>query len=69
MSLFTDILIHPDKSAALENVRFLASTSDVMRRIPLNNPSSKEVEYVQQMIGFVTELSRLGHCAIEKAQA
>lgn len=69
ISLFTNILVHPEEEDTLVDAHLLATTPDIMRNIPLRAPTTCEIEFIRQMIEFVTELAHLGEYAVSKARS
>ena len=68
MSLFVNILIHPFGSSAQSDMETLSSAVGITRSIPTASLSIQEMEHIEEMGDFMTELARLGGCAIWKAK-
>ncbi|WAO96976.1 Zn(2)-C6 fungal-type domain-containing protein [Fusarium falciforme] len=68
MSLFMNILIHPLDPQVQIDLEILASTISIFQNVPVQALTSDETEYIKEMNNFVTELVRLGNCALWKAR-
>lgn len=68
MSLFMNILIHPADPRVQVDLGILASTISIFQNAPAQILTHDEIEYIQEMNNFVTELVRLGNCAIWQAR-
>ncbi|KAI0425414.1 hypothetical protein F5Y09DRAFT_101705 [Xylaria sp. FL1042] len=67
ISLFIDILAHPQSAQSRAALNYLSSAIDIIQS--LFNPTSTqgELERIQETNRFIMELIDLGNCAIEKA--
>ena len=68
MPLFLNILIHPLGETADNDLKILGSIDTIARKVPTERLSKREIEHVQEIVEFVTELVRLGHNAAWKAK-
>lgn len=66
--IFFNILRDPLKDQALHDVELLRSTSDLIRRMPMKKVTAYEETYLCKVDSVITELGRLGRCAIDKAR-
>ncbi|KAI1826114.1 hypothetical protein F4861DRAFT_546731 [Xylaria intraflava] len=68
LSLFIDILAHPHGAQSHTAVDDLLSAINIIRGLPGPTPTQSELGQTQETAGFITELVRLGRCAIAKAE-
>ncbi|KAM5372492.1 hypothetical protein ACJZ2D_007530 [Fusarium nematophilum] len=68
MSLFMNILIHPVDTQAKNDLEILASAVSIFQNVAVRTLTNDEIEHIQELNNFVTELVRLGNCAIWKAR-
>ncbi|KAI0977602.1 hypothetical protein F4678DRAFT_468706 [Xylaria arbuscula] len=68
ISLFIDILAHPQGAESHITISYLSSAIDITQS--LSNPTSRQdqLEKVQETNRFIMELIDLGKCAVEKAE-
>lgn len=69
MILFFNILRYPLADQATSDVELLKSSTHLIKSMPMKNATSYDVKYLQRIEDFISELSRLGECAIEKARS
>ena len=69
MILFFNILRYPLADQATSDVELLRSSTHLIKSMPIKNATSYDVKYLQRIEDFISELSRLGECAIEKARS
>lgn len=68
LAIFCNILQNPLHHQATKDLGLLRTATEIMERIFLRQPSSvNEIVHLKLIAGFVTELNRLGQCAIDKA--
>ncbi|KAI1299450.1 hypothetical protein F5Y03DRAFT_408793 [Xylaria venustula] len=68
ISLFIDILAHPQGAQSHITISYLSSAVDIIQS--LTNPTSRQdqLEKIQETNRFIIELIELGKCAVEKAE-
>lgn len=68
LAIFCNILQNPLHPQAAKDLGLLRTTTGIMERIFLRQlPSLNEIVHIKLIADFVTELNRLGQCAIDKA--
>ncbi|KAK2685239.1 hypothetical protein QWA68_015961 [Fusarium oxysporum] len=65
--LFLQILAEPLASQAKADIELLSSAAELIRGMPIQKPTQHEIDHIQLVNDFITELIRLGKCAISKA--
>ncbi|KAK7217228.1 hypothetical protein V2G26_005231 [Clonostachys chloroleuca] len=68
MSLFIDVLIHPNSDHAQSDVAALTTAMNMIQTIPADKISPNEAEHVQEIADFILDTVRLGGKAIWKAK-
>ncbi|CAH0028094.1 unnamed protein product [Clonostachys rhizophaga] len=68
MSLFIDVLIHPNSDHAQGDMAALAAAMNMIQTIPADKISPTEAEHVQEIADFIMDTVRLGGRAIWKAK-
>ncbi|KAJ4168214.1 hypothetical protein NW765_016900 [Fusarium oxysporum] len=69
ITLFLNILINPLDGQAQKDLELLASAADIFRLMPARHYTPQRLDQVQILDSFVTELARLGRCAVYKKEA
>ncbi|QKD62281.2 uncharacterized protein FOBCDRAFT_245601 [Fusarium oxysporum Fo47] len=69
ITLFLNILINPLDGQAQKDLELLASAADIFRLMPARHYTPQRHDQVQILESFVTELARLGRCAVYKKEA
>lgn len=67
MSLFTNILTHPN-TRAQSDLEILVAATGIIQSIPLNMLSNEQTEHIKDLNDFIMELVRLGNCAVWMAK-
>ncbi|KAK9242427.1 hypothetical protein V1506DRAFT_495526 [Lipomyces tetrasporus] len=67
LTIFCNILLNPLDPRADEDLDLLNKVPDLIKGMPIRQLSLNEVMHINHLEDFVTELSRLGKCAIVKA--
>lgn len=68
LAIFCNILQNPLHPQAAKDLGLIRTATGMMERIFLRQPSSvNEIVHINLIADFVTELNRLGQCAIDKA--
>lgn len=68
MSLFLNILIHPIDPRGQVDLGILASAISMFQNTPPQSLTTDDIEHLQEMSNFMTELVRLGNLAIWNAR-
>ncbi|KAL7791849.1 hypothetical protein V8C37DRAFT_416595 [Trichoderma ceciliae] len=68
LSIFFNILRNPQHEYAAHDVELLASSTKVIRSMPIHRVTTRELEYLRKMDAFIEELGRLSRAGIAKAQ-
>ena len=68
MVLFLNIIIHPLDARAQPDCELLDTAAKVISDMPLGARTISEPDYLIRLAEFITELSRLGSCAVWKAK-
>ncbi|CAG9939882.1 unnamed protein product [Clonostachys rosea f. rosea IK726] len=68
MSLFIDVLIHPNSDHAQSDMAALTTAINMIQTIPADKISPTEAEHVQEIADFIMDTVRLGGRAIWKAK-
>ncbi|CAG9978768.1 unnamed protein product [Clonostachys byssicola] len=68
MSLFIDVLIHPNSDHAQSDMAALTTAMNMIQTIPADKISPTEAEHVQEIADFIMDCVRLGGRAIWKAK-
>ncbi|KAK3988921.1 putative transcription factor [Cladorrhinum sp. PSN332] len=68
VTIFCSILLDPLGENALEDLKLLDAAPDLIRAIKIRQLTRNETVHLRLVGEFVTELSRLCHCAIAQAQ-
>jgi hypothetical protein len=66
LSLFSDILGHPRSPQSMIGIQHLETTINIFRDKFRSRPSVGDLEQMYDTIDMVSELTRLGKCAIAK---
>jgi hypothetical protein len=66
LSLFSDILGHPRSPQSMTGIQHLNTTINILRDKLRSRPSVGDLEQMYDTIDMVSELTRLGKCAIAK---
>ncbi|KAH6603540.1 fungal specific transcription factor domain-containing [Trichoderma cornu-damae] len=69
LSIFFNILRNPKHEYAAHDVELLASSTKVIRSMPIHRITTHELEYLHKMDAFIEELGRLSQAAIAKVQS
>ncbi|KAK9485650.1 hypothetical protein V1527DRAFT_466489 [Lipomyces starkeyi] len=67
LTIFCNILLNPLDPRADEDLDLLNKVPDLIKGMPIRQLSLNEIMHIKFVQDFVTELSRLGKCAIFKA--
>ncbi|KAK5636048.1 hypothetical protein RRF57_011760 [Xylaria bambusicola] len=67
VSLFIEILAHPQNKESRTALSYLSSAIDVVRSLSAPVPRQHELNRIQEITRFIMELIHLGTCAIQKA--
>ncbi|KAI0814463.1 hypothetical protein GGR55DRAFT_631952 [Xylaria sp. FL0064] len=67
ISLFIDILAHPQNPESRAALNYLSSATDIIQSLFSPTSTQGELERIQETTRFIMELIELGNCAIEKA--
>jgi hypothetical protein len=68
MILFFHVLAEPLDPQAKVDLRLLSSVAGLIRNIPIGSLTPHEIGHIRLASDFITELVRLGNCAIRKAR-
>lgn len=68
MTLFLHILAEPLAPLAKSDLELLSSARDLVNNMPIRRLTPYEIGHKQLVKDFITELVRLGNCAISKAR-
>ncbi|KAI1752460.1 hypothetical protein F4782DRAFT_500213 [Xylaria castorea] len=68
VSLFIDILAHPQNTESNTALDYLSSAINIIQNLSTPTSTQDELKCIQETNRFIMELIRLGHCAIAKAQ-
>lgn len=68
MTLFLHVLAEPLAPLAKTDLDLLRSAADLIRNMPIRRPTLHEIGHIHLVNDFITELIRLGNCAILKAE-
>jgi hypothetical protein len=66
MMLFLHILAEPSAPKAKADMELLSSAADLIRSMPIHRLTPHETGHIELVNDFITELVRLGNCAIFK---
>lgn len=68
MIIFFNILRRPLAEQANQDVELLRSSIALIRSMPIKKVTPYDVEYLERIENFISELGTLGDCAIQKAR-
>ncbi|KAH8656320.1 hypothetical protein BGZ61DRAFT_500281 [Ilyonectria robusta] len=68
MMLFLHVLAEPLAPQAKADLELLSSAADLIRSMPIQRLTPHEIGHIRLVNDFITELTRLGNCAIFKAE-
>jgi hypothetical protein len=72
MSIFVDVLIHPERKQAESDLQLLAAAIGTVQSTPVgmssNESSADETGHIQDIVTFMMELVRLGNRAVWRAK-
>lgn len=68
MSLFFNLLRHPESEYAELDLELLRTSSDTIRSMPRRLSTADEIAFLGKIDSFVEEISRLANCAVAKRQ-
>ncbi|KAI1177551.1 hypothetical protein F4777DRAFT_541377 [Nemania sp. FL0916] len=68
VSLFIDVLAHPSNAHSHTALGYLSSAVNIIRSLSTPASTPGELKRIQEMERFITELIRLGNCAIAETE-
>jgi hypothetical protein len=68
LSLFTNILLHPLAPQAHTDIQLLTEVVSMIQNMPVDALTHEGIKHMQELLEFVSELVRIGSCAVSKAK-
>ena len=68
LTIFYNILLNPLDPQAAQDLELLNRAPDLIRGMPVRQPNINALFHINLVDEFITELIRLGKCAIGKAK-
>lgn len=68
MALFMNLLLHPSDQRARNDIDLLASCATLFQDIAVEGLTNDDMDCIQELNRFISELVRLGNSAIWKAK-
>lgn len=68
LTIFCNILLRPRDTQAQDDLELLKTTPELIKKMRTRRLTLKETVHMRLVEDFVTELIRLGCCAIQRAR-
>lgn len=68
LTIFCNILQNPLSAQALDDLELLGAAPQLIKNIRIRRLTVNEIIHIKKIEDFISELIRLGSCAIRKAQ-